>query len=673
MKGLIGQTVGSYRIIGQIGRGGMATVYKAYQPSMERYVALKILPDHYAHDPNFVQRFVREARTIAKLEHKNILPVYDFGEDGGVTYLAMRYLESGTLKDVQGMGRLTLADAANIMRQMCSALDYAHRQGVVHRDVKPSNIMVDDEGEAYLTDFGIAKVLEGTEQLTASGGFLGTPAYMAPEQVMAQPVDSRADIYALGIMLYETIVGRVPYDADTPMAVALAHVREPLPLPRELNAGVPEPLEAVILKALAKKPADRYQTAGQLAAALDEALAEAKIDVSQTRLQSLATAARLSRSEQTTAYDEARDPLTTTPRPTAFAQRRVWPQLAVALLLFIAIGASLLLVSDGLRPGAAPDDLEGSAQVADVASTVEQPPLQVSKEQTAKPPIRATQTAVAMLALTPLSTPTQTSTPPPTPVPRPTDPPLLANGCESSLCIFNYLTGELISEVSLTQFEPDFSASWSPDGRFIVLAACDPIEAHDVVEGCGNLFRLDPESGAVAPILLEVPGVSLWASLSPDGELIAFHHGGELAVIGLDSLEFRTLVPGGRPDDEYCPEGVAWSPDSQRLAWLGIIGCGGGSFPTGVYVIHRDGTGLGKIYDGTVSTPPVNLRIAWSPDDDSVAVSLIDGTHLLIDADCHLPPNSCDESSRQQIAEIPRHWFDDIYPRWYGEELLTEH
>jgi serine/threonine protein kinase len=265
-----GTTLGSYRIIEQIGLGGMATVYKAYQPSMERYVALKVLPQHYAHDPKFVQRFIREARIIAQLEHKNILPVYDFGEEAGITYLAMRYLEGGTLKDVLSAGSLSLRDAAEVLTQMCSALDYAHRKGVIHRDVKPANIIVDDEGSAYLTDFGIAKVLEETEGLTETGAAVGTPAYMSPEQVMGQTLDGRTDIYSLGIVLYEIAVGRTPFQSDTPMATALAHVHQPLPLPRQVNPDVPEAVERVIIKALAKNPADRYGTANQLAATLNK-------------------------------------------------------------------------------------------------------------------------------------------------------------------------------------------------------------------------------------------------------------------------------------------------------------------------------------------------------------------------------------------------------------------
>jgi tetratricopeptide (TPR) repeat protein len=263
-----GATLGAFRILNPIGEGGMAKVYRAYQPSMERYVALKVLPGHFAEDPQFVERFIREARTIAQLEHRNILPVFDFGESNGITYLAMRLVEGGTLKELLAKGRLTLHDTLDLMTQICAALDYAHRRGVIHRDVKPSNVILDGEGAAYLMDFGIAKVVGVGGDLTATGAAIGTPAYMAPEQAMGGAVDNRTDIYALGVMLYEMVVGRVPFQADTPMAVLMAHLHDPLPLPRQVDPAVPEVVEAVIIRALAKEPNDRYQTANDLAAAL---------------------------------------------------------------------------------------------------------------------------------------------------------------------------------------------------------------------------------------------------------------------------------------------------------------------------------------------------------------------------------------------------------------------
>ena len=211
-----GTTLGSYRIISQAGKGGMATVYKAHQTSMERVVALKVLPEQHSQDPEFTQRFIREARTIAQLEHRNILPVYDFGKSDGVTYMAMRYLDSGTLQDILRLGQLSLYEALDIMRQTCAGLDYAHRKGIVHRDIKPANVMIDDEGTVYLTDFGLAKAFRSSSNLTATGVIMGTPSYMAPEQSIGDEIDGRTDIYAAGIILYEMLAGKVPFESKTP-------------------------------------------------------------------------------------------------------------------------------------------------------------------------------------------------------------------------------------------------------------------------------------------------------------------------------------------------------------------------------------------------------------------------------------------------------------------------
>src|SRR6266849_4645027 len=210
-----GQTIGPYRIIAQIGQGGMAVVYKAYQPAMERYVALKILPRQLAESPEFTGRFHQEARTIAHLEHAHILPVHDYGESDGYTYLAMRFVEAGTLKDRLQAGPLAPDEIDRCFAQLADALDYAHAQGVVHRDLKPSNVLLDARGNLFLTDFGIAKLLEADSRFTGSGAMMGTPAYMSPEQAQGLRIDQRTDIYSLGIMLYEMVTERLPFEADT--------------------------------------------------------------------------------------------------------------------------------------------------------------------------------------------------------------------------------------------------------------------------------------------------------------------------------------------------------------------------------------------------------------------------------------------------------------------------
>jgi len=272
MEDLTGKTLGQYQITGALGEGGMAAVYKAYQPGMDRYVALKILPRHFASDPQFVKRFEQEAKIIAKLQHPHILPVHDYGEQDGYTYIVMPFVDSGTLADWLQGEPLPLRQIKSVMDQVGDALDYAHTQGVLHRDIKPSNVLLDERGNCLLTDFGIGKILTGTTQLTRTGDVVGTPAYMSPEQGLGKGLDPRSDIYSLGVMLYEMITGRQPYKAETPMAVIIKHINDPLPPPRVLNPAVPEAVERVILKALAKDRDHRFSTPNEMVAALNAAI-----------------------------------------------------------------------------------------------------------------------------------------------------------------------------------------------------------------------------------------------------------------------------------------------------------------------------------------------------------------------------------------------------------------
>ena len=273
-----GQMLGHYQIIEQIGEGGMATVYKAYQPSMDRNVAIKVLPSQLAESAEFTKRFQQEARIIAKLEHPHILPVFDYGESDGITYLVMRYLDAGTLRDRMEKGRpLPLDEIDRLFTQLASALNYAHSYGIIHRDLKPSNALIDSQGNLFLTDFGIAKLLESASpRLTQTDAIMGTPAYISPEQAQATKVNQRSDIYSLGIILYEMVTGRVPFVAETPLAVILQHVSDPLPPPSSLKPDIPEAIEKVILKALAKDPVDRFATVSEFLTAWKNALEESR-------------------------------------------------------------------------------------------------------------------------------------------------------------------------------------------------------------------------------------------------------------------------------------------------------------------------------------------------------------------------------------------------------------
>jgi serine/threonine protein kinase len=268
MDELIGQSFGSYRVVEKLGEGGMAVVYKGYQASLNRYVAIKVLRGDLAHDQEFVARFHREALAVAKLSHPNILHIYDTGVAHGVYYIVMDYAEGGSLSDLIRQGPIDASRAVSIAIQMAGALDYAHREGLIHRDVKPSNILLSKDGRPLLSDFGIAKIMYEATQLTRTGATIGTPEYMAPEQVQGQPSDGRADIYALGVVLYEMLAGTVPFRAATPVATLYKHVHEPLPPLRQANSNVPAWLEAAVYKALAKRPEDRFQRASAFARAL---------------------------------------------------------------------------------------------------------------------------------------------------------------------------------------------------------------------------------------------------------------------------------------------------------------------------------------------------------------------------------------------------------------------
>jgi serine/threonine protein kinase len=266
---LIGKTLGQFEIAEEIGRGGMATVYKARQRSMNRTVAIKVLPRQMLHDPGFYERFEREVDVISHLEHPHILPIYDYGQDEGLPYIAMRYLGGGSLEQRIRRTPVKIDDIEKPLRQVAQALDYAHQQGIIHRDLKPGNIMLDENGNAYLTDFGIARVL-GSD-LTGSM-IIGTPAYMSPEQANGLPVDGRSDIYSLGIVLFEWMTGRGPYQAETPMAVLLKQIQEPMPSIRQIRGDVPQLVEEVIGKATAKNPTQRFSSAGELAQAFSSAI-----------------------------------------------------------------------------------------------------------------------------------------------------------------------------------------------------------------------------------------------------------------------------------------------------------------------------------------------------------------------------------------------------------------
>ncbi len=273
----IGANVGPYQILEQLGQGGMATVYKAYHPALDRYVAIKVLHSAFLEDESFLARFKREAKVVAQLDHPNIVPIYDFAEEKKQPYLVMKYIEGATLKARLKTGKIKTPEIVQIAEKIGSALSYAHKKQIVHRDVKPSNVLFSREGQAYLADFGLARIAQGSASTLTSEQMIGTPQYISPEQALSQSdLDYHTDIYSLGVMLYELFVGKVPFNADTPFAIVHDHIYTPLPLPRKINPEVSEDIERVLLKAMAKKPRDRYDSVDALIGALKSAAGSEK-------------------------------------------------------------------------------------------------------------------------------------------------------------------------------------------------------------------------------------------------------------------------------------------------------------------------------------------------------------------------------------------------------------
>jgi serine/threonine protein kinase len=277
MANLVGKTLGKYEIRELLGKGGMAEVYKAYHPKLERYVTIKVLHSFLAEGEDFLARFEREARAVASLRHPHIQQIHDFDIENDQYYMVMEFVDGGTLQKLmmelaKSGTYMPIDQVLSILRQVAEALDYAHQQGIIHRDIKPSNILLDSAGNAFLSDFGIAHMMSGT-QFTATGSLIGTPTYMSPEQGRGDELTTVSDIYSLGIILFELLTGKVPFTSETtPLAIINKHIHEPPPNPGSLRPDLPAAAEQVVLKTLAKDPKERYQSAGELVRALEKAL-----------------------------------------------------------------------------------------------------------------------------------------------------------------------------------------------------------------------------------------------------------------------------------------------------------------------------------------------------------------------------------------------------------------
>jgi len=544
---LIGRTLGKYRIIEHLGSGGMAEVYKAYHPGLDRYVAIKVLHSFLADEEDFLTRFRREARVVAMLRHPNIIQVYDFDFDAETNayYMVMEFIDGPTLKArLQEMARqdqiLPLEEAVHIVTAVAGALDYAHQRGMVHRDVKPANIMFTQDGQVILTDFGIAKMVN-TTALTASGAMVGTPAYMAPEQGMGQAGDERADIYSLGIILYQLVTGHLPFDADTPLGIILKHINDLLPPPTAFNPDLPPAIEAVIMRALAKSPDDRYQTAGEFAADLERAMAGEPIEPIPPEL--TMASATLEGATATYPHGQVRQweaatlpgvpayrPPATTPPPSATSTarpKRRWIAVLITALALILLGCAALLITGAPRRLLA---TLLSQAMTPTPGTVGTPAPTYDAIATQVAAALATYEATTGVTPTPSPTPTSTPTSPPTPTPDLTATAIAA-------CVFDV---EVINDhpvrpsvlvpgqqfVKRWEIKNTGTCAWPKDIELVFISG-DELETVEAPE----IGSLSPGETAEIEITLRAPtgyGIytSVWQLRDSEGNPI----GGELEI-----------------------------------------------------------------------------------------------------------------------------------------------
>lgn len=526
------EKIGRYEIRAEVGRGGMATVYRAYDPRFEREVAIKVLPREMLHDPQFRVRFEREAKTIAMLEHPAIVPVYDFGEEDGQPYFVMRFMPGGSLADRLKQGPFSLQEAARIFKRLAPALDEAHARKIIHRDLKPGNILFDQYNEPYLSDFGIAKLSEMQTSVTGSA-IIGTPAYMSPEQAQGESVDGRADIYALGIILFEMLTGRQPFEGDTPMSVVVKHITGTPPHILDIQPDLPPAIEPIIEKALAKKKDDRFATTVEFADALGAVARGKKTDLKTITRPVPPTVARLPA------------------QPPARRKRPgLWIGLGAVFLLGVAavIGAGLLFLPS-FRSA-----FQATSATAPTVTPVPTIPAATLAPQTPLPPVTVEATAAQPTA--------------------PAGPPVVGGADQIALVSGGNLWVMDVDGGNLRQLTTDGSAKtnlqWSPDGREIIYISGRRVQA------------VDFETGAVTTIVEFVTADYLDAfEISPDGSQVAISLNRELYVVPFDrqalaAARSRTQLIAMNGCFSYSDLGTTdarWSSDGQRLA-VGVLGVG---------------------------------------------------------------------------------------------------
>ena len=595
---LVGQRLGQYEIRALLGKGGMSSVYLAYQPAMDRVVAVKVLPREFLHDDTFLMRFQTEVRTIARLEHLHILPVYDVGEENGIPYYVMRYLPGGTLADLIERRLPDLPRVVQIVGQVADALDYAHERGIIHRDLKPSNVLLDSNGNAYLADFGIARVQEASTTLTGSQ-VIGTPPYVAPEMVRkGEPVTHAVDIYALGVITYQMLTGELPYYDPDPMKTLMMHALEPVPSLRDFDPNISPALDAVVRRCMAKRPQDRYPTAGAFAREL-ALVAEGE------RPTVLAPAIR---EEQTAAAEVPTLPPQVGYQYVAYGPEAYGPEeeegrrgvgsCLIVLGVFAALIAGVVLTAFILTDG----------HPLSLLTVLQTPPT-----RTPQPTV----TPTFSLQGTALITPTGTGAP------------LEAPPAGGQLVFASNRDGDY--EIYLIDADGgnvrqlthntalDFDPAWSPDGTQIVFASS--------VDGDPEITIMDADGSHVRQITQNADRDAdpAW---SPDGEWIAFTSDRdgdfELFLMRPDGSDVRQLT--FNEVNDFSP---AWSPDGTQIAYYVKVGDDASSAE--LYLLDVDSGASTRLTQNAV----LDQWPDWSPDGTRLVFSssqgLVDGRRALFE------------------------------------------
>jgi serine/threonine-protein kinase len=537
------EKIGIYEIKSELGRGGMATVYRGYDPRFEREVAVKVLPHELLHaDPQFRLRFEREAKIVAQLEHSAIVPVYDVGEADGQPYFVMRYMNGGSLAERIKAGVFTMDEAILILGAIAPGLDEAHSKGIVHRDIKPSNILFDKRGNPYISDFGIAKLSQAQAGNVTGSAIIGTPAYMAPEQAQGTEVDGRADIYALGIILFEMLTGKQPYEADTPMAVAIKHITDPVPRIRQSNPKLPEGMETIIQKAMAKNRDDRFTTAVEMTNALRE--------VARNITTKLAAA-----------------PTVTPVAPTVKADAKPVPQkkafnamfVIVPVVVIAALAGGFFLFNRSRTP---PPTTEAPVNTATSAPPATETPTAVSEATAVPVVIESTNTESAPL-------PTETATETPTPsVPMRGGADKIAFVANSDVWLVN------VDGSELTQITTDGGTKndlqWLPDGELLIYISGLSVKSFNVETG-------------VEDIVVNFPSASSFNAfrVSNDGQQVMVAVNNEIFVVPFDIETMKgvskksdllaldhCIIPEGKTKSALIVKEARWSRDDKLVAWL---------------------------------------------------------------------------------------------------------